>query len=198
MSSEGVNARNRGVVVKFDGDRGYGFIRPDGAPAKGADVFVHISDVAGGGVLRLGQRVEYTLTRTEKGPAAVQVKAGSVLSVPTLRFALVGVGSAFSRLLILALTLDRSISAAVWASLWVVAMSVTTYAVFGFDKSQAQSGGLRVPESVLHLMSLLGGSPGALVAMRFFRHKTRKNQFQVVFGAIVVVQLLLVAVVTGG
>jgi uncharacterized membrane protein YsdA (DUF1294 family) len=39
----------------------------------------------------------------------------------------------------------------------------------------------RTPESTLHLLSVLGGWPGALVAQQMFRHKSRKLEFQIVF-----------------
>jgi uncharacterized membrane protein YsdA (DUF1294 family) len=41
--------------------------------------------------------------------------------------------------------------------------------------------GWRTQESKLHLVALLGGWPGALLAQDLFRHKSRKAQFQVVF-----------------
>jgi uncharacterized membrane protein YsdA (DUF1294 family) len=37
----------------------------------------------------------------------------------------------------------------------------------------------------LHLLSLAGGWPGALVAQRAFRHKTQKLSFKIVLWAIV-------------
>ncbi|HEV2363929.1 MAG TPA: cold-shock protein [Caulobacteraceae bacterium] len=51
-----------GTVKWFNGQKGYGFIKPD---AGGADVFVHISAVerAGLGTLREGQKINYELER---------------------------------------------------------------------------------------------------------------------------------------
>jgi uncharacterized membrane protein YsdA (DUF1294 family) len=65
--------------------------------------------------------------------------------------------------------------------------------IYGFDKSRAQRGGQRVPEAILHVLSLLGGSPGSFVAMRVFHHKTSKRSFQAVFWVIVAVQLGILA-----
>ncbi|AQX16957.1 hypothetical protein BKM78_14310 [Tessaracoccus sp. T2.5-30] len=50
------------------------------------------------------------------------------------------------------------------------------------DKVAAVQGAWRVPESSLHLVSLLGGWPGALVARHAFWHKTRKQPFRTVLG----------------
>ncbi len=64
---------------------------------------------------------------------------------------------------------------------------------FGFylhDKRSALRRGWRTPEARLHLVELLGGWPGALIAQQAFRHKTRKLSFQLVFWLIVVVHQL--------
>jgi uncharacterized membrane protein YsdA (DUF1294 family)/cold shock CspA family protein len=183
-----------GVVVKYDADRGFGFIRPDGAPdGSSRDIFVHVSEVEGRKNLRPGQRVSYRVTQSEKGPAAVAVRPGSVLGTPYLLFGLIGLGLAAAILLGLILTVGRGQPPAVWAALWVFALSLAAFFIYGFDKSQAQRGGLRVPEAILHLLSLLGGSPGAFIAMRVFHHKTSKRSFQVVFWLIAAVQLGVLA-----
>lgn len=51
--------------------RGYGFIEPE---AGGEDVFVHHSEVQGAYELKEGQKVEYEVQSTYKGPRAVKVK----------------------------------------------------------------------------------------------------------------------------
>jgi CspA family cold shock protein len=64
-----------GVVTWFDSGKGFGFITPD---AGGPDVFVEYTELVGGGfrTLRDGQRVEYTVTETRRGPEAHDVRAG--------------------------------------------------------------------------------------------------------------------------
>ena len=68
-------------------------------------------------------------------------------------------------------------------------MSVVTYAVYALDKSAARRGRPRVPERKLHLLALLGGWPGALIAQQRLRHKTRKTTFQIVFWLTVLLNL---------
>lgn len=72
----------------------------------------------------------------------------------------------------------------VWALLYIVA-SLVCAGVYWHDKRQAQAGGQRIPEKLLHLSELLGGWPGALVAQQLWRHKTRKLSYQLVFWLIV-------------
>jgi len=70
-------------------------------------------------------------------------------------------------------------------------VNVATFVWYGYDKYMAASGGWRVPEFVLHALAAAGGSPAALVAQIFFRHKTRDSRFRRVFFAIVAVQVVL-------
>ena len=60
-------------------------------------------------------------------------------------------------------------------------MSLLAFALYRVDKSAAIQGARRTPESTLQVASLLGGWPGALIAQRVYRHKTRKQPFQTVF-----------------
>jgi CspA family cold shock protein len=57
----------------FSRVKGYGFIQPDGQEK---DVFVHFSAIRGEGYRNLteGQRVEFTIEDTSKGPQAVDVE----------------------------------------------------------------------------------------------------------------------------
>jgi uncharacterized membrane protein YsdA (DUF1294 family) len=71
---------------------------------------------------------------------------------------------------------------------YLVSANVMTLLLYGHDKRQAILGGSRIPELALHAAALLGGSPGALLGQRLFRHKTQKLSFQVVFAAIVLLQ----------
>jgi uncharacterized membrane protein YsdA (DUF1294 family) len=64
--------------------------------------------------------------------------------------------------------------------------SIITFIVYALDKSAAKNDQWRTPESTLHFLALTGGWPGALVAQRLVRHKSRKQSFQIVFWIIVV------------
>ena len=71
---------------------------------------------------------------------------------------------------------------------YFLAINTTTFLYYGFDKLMAKSGAIRVPELLLHLLELLGGSPAALLSQQLFWHKSTKRAYQVVFWLIVLFQ----------
>lgn len=75
---------------------------------------------------------------------------------------------------------------------YFAAINILTFFWFGLDKLQAQLQSRRTPEKVLWILSLIGGSLGALAAMKFFRHKTKKGSFQTIFLLIFCVQVAVV------
>ena len=79
-----------------------------------------------------------------------------------------------------------------WLGCWLIAVTVTALAAYGFDKLAARAGWLRVPERVLLLLSFTGGTLGALVGMRLFRHKTAKQSFRLKFWLVTAAQIVLV------
>ncbi|MCW3798822.1 DUF1294 domain-containing protein [Sphingomonas sp. BN140010] len=70
----------------------------------------------------------------------------------------------------------------------LLVLNSCTMACFWHDKRRAIAGGRRVPERDLLALALLGGSPGALLARRLFRHKTRKEPFSTQLFVIVALQ----------
>jgi uncharacterized membrane protein YsdA (DUF1294 family) len=64
-----------------------------------------------------------------------------------------------------------------------------TFVRFWQDKQRSRTGGRRISESDLLGLALIGGSPAALLARHFLRHKTRKQPFTTQLFAIVALQL---------
>jgi len=85
-----------------------------------------------------------------------------------------------------------AVSSPVW--LWLAAVNVGTAAMYAYDKAAARWRVRRVPEMVLHGLTLLGGTPAALLHQRILRHKTQKTSFRRWFAAILVVQAAIIAV----
>ncbi len=66
-----------------------------------------------------------------------------------------------------------------------VVMSLATFVYFGIDKRRANLDKHRISERQLHLLSLFGGWPGAVMGQHKFRHKTVKVSFRIVLWAII-------------
>jgi len=66
-----MSERTTGTVKWFNRTKGYGFIQREG----GDDVFVHYSSIQGEGFRKLeeGERVEFTVESSPKGPQAINV-----------------------------------------------------------------------------------------------------------------------------
>lgn len=60
---------------------------------------------------------------------------------------------------------------------YLVLVNLWALGLMWFDKHRAKAGGRRVRERTLFLSALLGGSLGAVLGMRLFRHKTRHWYF---------------------
>lgn len=76
-------------------------------------------------------------------------------------------------------------------------LSLLTFFIYGFDKNAAETGRWRTAENTLHLLSLVGGWPGAWVAQRLFRHKVRKTSFMAGYWATVLAHLAAVGAWVG-
>jgi uncharacterized membrane protein YsdA (DUF1294 family) len=76
---------------------------------------------------------------------------------------------------------------------WLIAVNVTAFGYYGYDKGQARASADRVPEVVLHGFTAAGGGLGAYAGMQVFRHKTIKGSFRIVFWLLVAVQVVLLA-----
>ena len=78
------------------------------------------------------------------------------------------------------------LSTAIPALLFVNAWTILR---FWQDKQRAIAGQRRIPEGNLLGLALIGGSPGALLARHWFRHKTRKQPFSTQLLVIVALQI---------
>lgn len=76
--------------------------------------------------------------------------------------------------------------------IYIAVISIITFAVFGIDKLKAIKDKWRIPEKVLFLLSIIGGSVGALLGMYTFRHKTKKPAFKFGIPAILTVQIVII------
>ena len=74
---------------------------------------------------------------------------------------------------------------------WVLAWTVIAFALMGIDKQKAKARKRRIPEKMLFLSAILGGSVGSLVGMSLFRHKTKHWSFRIGMPVILILQVAL-------
>lgn len=75
--------------------------------------------------------------------------------------------------------------------IYLIAVNLITFFLYGADKSKARRHAWRIPEKVLLGAAVIGGSLGALIGMRFFHHKTRKPLFYIGVPMILLIQIIL-------
>ncbi|MBI4321133.1 MAG: DUF1294 domain-containing protein [Chloroflexi bacterium] len=73
-----------------------------------------------------------------------------------------------------------------------VAINVVTVAAYWLDKQRARHRWYRLRESHLLALAFVGGSPGAILGMWSFHHKTSKRQFRRSIYLIVFLQATLI------
>jgi uncharacterized membrane protein YsdA (DUF1294 family)/cold shock CspA family protein len=187
-----------GTVVRWEADRGFGFIR---SPQTDADVFFHVRDFRGPGTPQAGMAVRYEEIHVGgKGPRAMAVAAtqpvGQARQMADARTPRRSGPRPDARR---AAPRDPWLRPVLWGALiwamglgwaaasghlpkWVLpawlALNLWTFAVYWRDKWAAQRGHWRTPENTLHLWSLLGGWPMARIAQQVLRHKSAKASFQ--------------------
>ena len=173
--------RYQGRLHDWIDDKGFGFVTPNGG---GDKAFVHIKAFA-----RTTRRpangdvITYALSRDPRGrlqagnvrsagatePADDRARPGMIGPVFALIFCIALVGAALLRQIPMNVLLAYTV------------MSAIAFIAYGLDKSAASAGRQRTPEITLHFLGLLCGWPGALLAQRVFRHKSRKAAFQSTF-----------------
>ena len=75
--------------------------------------------------------------------------------------------------------------------LYFLIVNMITFASAGYDKYLAIKNKRRISENTLFLMAFLGGSPGMLLGMLVFNHKTNKSSFIIKFTILFLIQILI-------
>lgn len=207
--------KQQGVVKKWQDDKGFGFIETE----TGAAVFFHVSEFKAQRRPTIGEQVVFTVGQDSQGRLQakqvqelgfVQQKMAQKNSQIRQRNAkrshqaefeagqkkrlILGLG--FYAILAL-LAVMQKIS---WLVVgWYFVLGLITYGMYAKDKAAAQSNAWRTPESTLHLLSILGGWVGAMVAQTHLRHKSQKPEFRMTYYLTVVINLaVLLFIMAGG
>ncbi|MBM6662045.1 DUF1294 domain-containing protein [Marseilla massiliensis] len=78
-------------------------------------------------------------------------------------------------------------------TIYLIAINIATFFVYGIDKWKARRSKWRIPESTLLTLAVLGGSIGAFIGMRTWYHKTMHNKFK--YGVPLIINLQVVLAV---
>lgn len=195
--------RLQGRIHDWNDERGFGFVTPTGG---GDKAFVHIKawDKRGGRP-QDGLLVSYQSSRDKAGRLnAGAVKPARATARPSTSAVRPPRGGGSQRwrillgLFVLALVASAGGHGVLpWPlAVWMVLLSTLSLWRYAGDKRAARAARSRIPEADLHLLGLLGGWPGALIAQGWFRHKNAKASFQATFWVSVVLNLITVAALT--
>ncbi len=76
-----------------------------------------------------------------------------------------------------------------YAVAYIVIVNIMAFCLYGIDKSAAIKQKQRIPNRVLLLTAVFGGSLGALAGMYTFRHKTKKWYYTITVPALLIIQI---------
>jgi uncharacterized membrane protein YsdA (DUF1294 family)/cold shock CspA family protein len=207
--------RLKGTIIEWLDDRGFGFIEPLGG---GDKVFCHIKafavrvrrPMAGDSVTNVTRKDSQGRAQaTDVRPAGLEQAAYSSnirrreparsphdpKEATAASNAAAYIFIATLAIVLAALVIRGRVSPLV-PLIYVVMSGITIFA-YAFDKNAAMNARWRTQEQTLHLLELLCGWPGALVAQRLFRHKSSKSSFQVEFWLCVCANMVGLAVYAG-
>ena len=197
--------RQQGQIKKWQEDKGFGFIETEA----GEQVFFHISEFKAQRRPNIGEEVVFSVGHDHQG--CMQAKQVQELGFVQQQMAQKNkqirqrnhkisaqaefeagqkkrlfLGVAFYAVLILLAVMDKLSWIVVG---WYAVLGLVTYLMYAKDKAAAQSGDWRTPESTLHLLSVLGGWVGAMVAQTYLRHKSQKPEFRMAYYLTVLINL---------
>lgn len=174
--------RFQGKLTNWNDDKGFGFVEPNGG---GTRAFVHIKSFKKNSRRPIeGDLIVYEQIKDTKGKyKAVNIslaqdkKKQKRTSAETKDYA-----SIIVILFTLSLPVLIFLNYMPIEVLYLYcAASVVAFVAYALDKSAAKNDKWRTPESHLHLLSIVGGWPGAFYAQKKLRHKSSKKEFKQVY-----------------
>jgi uncharacterized membrane protein YsdA (DUF1294 family)/cold shock CspA family protein len=175
--------RTKGKITSWNDEKGFGFIT---LSSGGNQVFIHIKAFRNRSQRpEINQLVSYSLSTDKHGRpyAKKAILAGDRISQKSKSKSNTGFLSITVAVLFLVIVGESVHLAKIPPLIFALyaLVSLVTFIMYKVDKLAATNGTWRTQENTLHLLSLVGGWPGALVAQAKLRHKSKKQSFRSVF-----------------
>ena len=214
--------RRKGKIIKWNDDKGFGFIFPTDNNSQ-KNIFVHIKSFSDKRIRPVeGQQVTYTVEKNDDGrESAIKVSRATDYIVRNKDSSTrnKNINSKYKRINTNNTKLDSKSTNSI-SPLYVIiilsfvaflfhfyiegklpplviviyiGMGIMTYHIYSEDKDMAINNERRTSEQRLLALSLFGGWIGALIAQQKFRHKTKKISFQMSFWTTVFFNILLLS-----
>lgn len=173
--------RLKGKLIKWSEQKAFGFIAPNGG---GNQIFIHKNAFSNRTRSpKINDVITYSISKDQQGRYCADKATflGEKLKVKqTNKFSQFSIYLAL--LFIVAITVAFLLGHFPKTLMLVyIVMSVITFLAYAQDKFKAQKDAWRTPENTLHVLSLIGGWPGAALAQQLLRHKTQKKAFRIAF-----------------
>lgn len=179
--------RLKGKLIKWNEDKAFGFIAPNGG---GDHIFIHKTALSNRNrIPKINDVITFSISKDKQGRYCADDATFTGEKLKKKQAKKVSKFSIYLSVIFLALITTAYFLGHVPQKLVLVyfGASAITFLVYAFDKSKAQRGAWRTPETTLHMFALIGGWPGAAVAQQVLRHKSQKKEFRVGFWFTVVV-----------
>lgn len=186
----------KGKITTWNDDKGFGFITPSNGDKQ---IFVHIKAFKNHARRpEVNRMVTYTEAIDKQGricAAEVAMSAAAIIENVEQKNSDLSIvlGVFFIIFVAISCVFDR---VQPWVLAIYIGMSLITYIVYALDKRAAQNNSWRTSEGTLHLLSLLCGWPGAILAQQKLRHKSKKESFRTGFWFTVILNIIFFFLLT--
>lgn len=173
--------RLKGKLINWNADKAFGFVAPNGG---GDHVFIHRSALSNRNRTPIiNDIITFSISKDKQGRYCADEATFSGEKLKKIQAKNVSKFSIYLSAIFLALITVAYFLDHIPQKLVLVyfGLSFITFLAYASDKSKAQRGAWRTPESTLHMLSLIGGWPGAAIAQQVLRHKSQKKEFRVSF-----------------
>jgi uncharacterized membrane protein YsdA (DUF1294 family)/cold shock CspA family protein len=184
---KGMPMRLKGKLIKWDEEKSFGFIVPNGG---GDHVFIHKAALSNRKrTPKTNDIITFSITKDKQGRYCAEHATFSGEKLKKKQAKSVSKFSIYLSVIFLGSIVAALIMGYIPKNLALLYLgaSIVTFITYASDKSKAQRNSWRTPENTLHFLALIGGWAGAAIAQQTLRHKSQKRDFRILFWFTVIV-----------